>query len=51
LKPEPEKLREVQQQPNNEDLINKLNKQVGDLRDKISFLDAEKKLCFNDKDM
>lgn len=32
-------------------MINKLNEQIGNLRDKVSFLDAEKKLLFNDKDM
>jgi len=49
IKPEPAV--EPVAKPNNADLLRKLNEQINNMKDKVAFLDAEKKLLFNDKDM
>jgi len=49
IKPVPAE--EPKAKPSNADLIRKLNDQINNLKDKVTFLDAEKKLLFNDKDM
>lgn len=49
LKPEP--AAEPTAKPNNADLLRRLNEQINNMKDKVEFLDAEKKLIMNDKDM
>lgn len=49
IKVEPEKV--VEEKASNKELLDRLNAQIAQLRDKIAFLDSEKKLLYNDKDM
>jgi len=41
----------VEEKASNKELLDRLNAQIAQLRDKIAFLDSEKKLLYNDKDM